>query len=223
MAPWGVTGSQTAVLSYKTLPSSSVACSDVFYDKGIDGANGSVSSYNNDESWIYTYYPVDPVNDAIQVAFQSFNTAPGDILYIYNGNSINAPLINLYSGPSISIALFMSTANDGSITFQFTSDDTLISTGWQANVSCVASLGTGNADIAKTISIVPNPVKDQLTVHSTYSLISAAIFNLLGEMKLISNMTATKNIIDISSLQSGIYIVELQSGNKFKRQKLIKE
>ena len=68
-------------------------------------------------------------------------------------------------------------------------------------------LWTGVEDMSNiNINIYPNPVQDNLFIEGTYDYIE--IFDLLGRSLLISE---NKNVIDISQLSSGIYIVNIQS------------
>ena len=67
-------------------------------------------------------------------------------------------------------------------------------------------LWTGVEDISNSNNIYPNPVKDNLFIEGTYDYVE--ISDLLGRSLLIS---VNKDVIDISQLASGIYIVNIQS------------
>ena len=69
-------------------------------------------------------------------------------------------------------------------------------------------LWTGVEDISNSNNIYPNPVQDNLFIEGTYDYVE--ISDLLGRSLLISE---NKNVIDISQLSSGIYIVNIQSYN----------
>ncbi|HRE98517.1 MAG TPA: hypothetical protein PK637_17260, partial [Flavobacteriales bacterium] len=63
-----------------------------------------------------------------------------DYLRIYNGNSTAAPALHTgsgFNGASINPTVFTSTAADGSLTFQFTSDGSGTPAGWDATISCI--------------------------------------------------------------------------------------
>ena len=62
------------------------------------------------------------------------------------------------------------------------------------------------------INLYPNPASEKLTVTSLYELESYKIYDVLG--KLVSQGAANGNItdIDVSSLQTGLYFVNLSSG-----------
>ncbi|MNK10885.1 hypothetical protein D3C87_289180 [compost metagenome] len=69
----------------------------------------------------------------------------------------------------------------------------------------------------------PNPIKDVLTIVNNNDIETVNIVNMLGQTilnKQINNSTAQ---MDLSSLQSGVYIVNITSGGKNKTIKVIKE
>jgi hypothetical protein len=107
------------------------ACSGNYYDSGsIDG------DYASGESSVLTINP-EIAGNLVQVTFTSFDVEGGwDFLTIYDGNSTSAPLIGSYSGIDAPGSI-LSTAVDGSLTFEFTSDASFALSGWEATVSCV--------------------------------------------------------------------------------------
>jgi hypothetical protein len=100
-----------------------------FYDSG-----GSGGSYNNSENFTQTY---SVTSGCLSFNFSTFNTEPCcDFLRIYDGPSIASPLIGVYSGltgPGII------NASGNSLTFQWTSDGSVIDPGWAASISCNAA------------------------------------------------------------------------------------
>lgn len=126
-------------------------CSGTFLD------NGGTSNYSNNQNIIQTFIPA-PGNK-LRVAFSSFNTERNyDGLVIYNGNSTSESIIpstlpvanggwfggeNTTNCPAGSYYgnygafTVTSTANDGSLTFQFRSDQATVAAGWSATISCI--------------------------------------------------------------------------------------
>jgi gliding motility-associated-like protein len=120
------------------------ACGGIFTDLG--GAN---ANYPNGADSTVTICPTNP-NDIVTVTFTSFNTEPTwDGLYVFDGNSISAPLIpsannggnvpgnvpGSYWGTTIP-GPFTSSSIDGCLTFRFRSDGSVNNPGWVANVTC---------------------------------------------------------------------------------------
>ncbi|MFD2915272.1 FG-GAP-like repeat-containing protein [Psychroserpens luteus] len=71
--------------------------------------------------------------------------------------------------------------------------------------------------------IYPNPTKDVLKISSTESLQDAiyTIFDING--KRVMNSKLNQNTIDVSTLNTGNYILRIVSGNSIKSQKFIKQ
>ncbi|MBA3679658.1 MAG: N-acetylmuramoyl-L-alanine amidase [Bacteroidetes bacterium] len=95
-----------------------------FYDSG-----GASANYSNDERkfWLFTK----PATTNITLSFTSFNLESGyDNLFIYNGGSINSPLIGQYSG---TINPGPVTSVNDSVLVEFRSDCATTAAGWSAN------------------------------------------------------------------------------------------
>lgn len=74
-----------------------------------------------------------------------------------------------------------------------------------------------------SISIYPNPVKDNLTIDNPKRLPISEIklYNTNG--KLIKTFTTTQNIIDLAGFNKGMYFIELTSDGFKKNFKILKE
>lgn len=74
----------------------------------------------------------------------------------------------------------------------------------------------------KYFNIYPNPAKDEVIVSVMQTTLSSiSIYNILGVLVTNQTLTSETNYIDISNLQDNVYIVEVRSGNKVGRQKLV--
>ena len=102
---------------------------DHFYDSG-----GADNPYSNNENNITVISPNGA--DIVEVTFLSFNLEHSyDLLYVYNGSNIYGNLIGTYTGSNIPTTF---RSNEGeALTFQFTSDSSSTSIGWEAEVSCI--------------------------------------------------------------------------------------
>jgi hypothetical protein len=131
-------------LSFTSIFGQNLTCGNTFTDPA--GAN---ANYANNSDYIVTIYPTNP-GDMVTVTFTSFNTETNwDALYVFNGNSINAPqiastngaanvpggLAGGYWGATIP-GPFTSSSPDGSLTFRFRSDTVVNNPGWIANITC---------------------------------------------------------------------------------------
>lgn len=114
------------------------ASSGNFYDSG-----GLAGNYGNDERklWLFTK----PGATNITLNFTSFNTeANYDYLFLYDGGSVNSPLIGKYSG---TINPGPVTSTNDSLLVEFRSDCATISSGWVASY-------TTNVGVTSTVDIV---------------------------------------------------------------------
>jgi uncharacterized protein (TIGR02145 family) len=107
-----------------------ITCAGNFYDSG-----GPDGNYLDNESYTMTFYPGTP-GAVILAAFTDFSTESGyDFLRIYDGPGTESPLIGIYHGtgsPGTSTA----TTATGALTFNFTSDYSVVRPGWSAGISC---------------------------------------------------------------------------------------
>ncbi|MBN2663882.1 MAG: T9SS type A sorting domain-containing protein [Bacteroidales bacterium] len=73
------------------------------------------------------------------------------------------------------------------------------------------------------INIYPIPANNVLNIDlsETPNNTSVSIFNSVGQVVLVKQLTSTNNQIDISKLASGTYFVEIFDGKEFTRNKLI--
>jgi len=100
------------------------AGSGTIYDSGGAGGN-----YANDERYITTIAPAGATS--VTITFSSFNTeANWDYLFVYDGNSINAPRIGTYTGTNSPGTI---TGTTGTLTLEFRSDCSTTASGWVAN------------------------------------------------------------------------------------------
>ena len=122
-----------------------------------------------------------------------------------------------------------------------------VDTGWQANTtyywkvtsingagstdSPIFSFTTGATDplgiegiSVDTFSVSPNPVKDIITINSSTGFDTVKVFNQLGQLVIKSNSKLMDGgRLDLSSLNPGMYLMQIRSHNKSKTIKIIKE
>jgi N-acetyl-anhydromuramyl-L-alanine amidase AmpD len=128
-----------------------------FYDTGGPSAN-----YSNDERkfWLFTK----PSITNITLNFTSFNLESGyDNLFIYDGGSINSPLIGQYSG---TVNPGPVTSTNDSVLVEFRSDCATTAAGWAATYTTISSVQT-NSDI-----VSPNTTVAQLNPWITSAFTS---------------------------------------------------
>lgn len=125
------------------------------YDTG-----GPSSNYQDDER---EFWLIQPVNaQTITLDFTVFDIESGyDNLYIYDGDSINDPLIGIYSGTSSPGSI---TASSGSLLLEFRSDCGTTSNGWEASYTSTA---LDNTPPNTSINAIPNWLTADFTIGFT--------------------------------------------------------
>ena len=195
-------------------------CGKTITDTG--GANGN---YSDGESWSKTFYPENE-NEKLKITFQEFNLEQGyDFLTVRNGPSTTSPIFTGSSnmtGTTIK-GPFESTHATGAITLVFRSDTMVNESGFKALLNC-SVLGTDEAVNQKSISISPNPVKNQFKINGIQKIENVKVFDQSGKLILEFNSDSiARNSFDISKLKTGTYIVTIKSVKETVSKKLIKE
>jgi len=121
----------TPAVSFITNP----GCGSSFNDLG--GISGNYG-LNTDTSWVIC---PDNANEAVSISFSQFSILPGDTLFVYDSDSMNAGFIGGFSGSGLlkapgAGALTASNEN-GCLTFRFKSNASLVDLGWIAGIECL--------------------------------------------------------------------------------------
>ena len=90
-----------------------------------------------------------------------------------------------------------------------------------AVIEDAATAGVNDSQLTKTISIYPNPVKNQLFINSQETIQSVEVFNLLG--KRVLSTTHVNGSLDVSSLSKSVYILKLTSNNGVSTKRFVKQ
>lgn len=116
------------------------------YDSG-----GASANYADDERSVWTIAPASATS--VTLTFNAFAVENNwDYLYIYDGNSVNAPLIGYYTGNN-SPGTIVSTG--GSLTLEFRSDCATAGAGWNASWTSNSNVAVP-ANLAVTSLSCPN-------------------------------------------------------------------
>ncbi len=112
-----------------------VGCTGSFYDSGGSGAN-----YGNDERSLTVIAPTNA--SSVTLTFSAFDLeSTWDYLYIYDGNSVWAPLIGYYTGTNNPGTV---TSSGSSLAVEFRSDCSANNAGWEATWTCTTTANTPN-------------------------------------------------------------------------------
>jgi gliding motility-associated-like protein len=132
-----------------TTPALPPGCGGNYVDVG--GLAGNYTNNTTAATGTTTVTPVTP-GDVVTVTFTSFNTElNNDVLKIYNGTVSAANLIGTFSGTTLP-PVITSSAPDGSLTFVFTSNATVVASGWVSNLTCAPPATVCTTPVALTTS-----------------------------------------------------------------------
>jgi hypothetical protein len=73
----------------------------------------------------------------------------------------------------------------------------------------------------ENISMYPNPTNGNTLNFNLTKDATVKIYNVLGKLVKTSEIQATNNMLDISSLVKGMYILKINSNNQFTTKKLL--
>lgn len=135
-------------------------CGETFYDTG--GANGN---YSDNENYTITICP-DNSGELLTVSFISFNIENSyDFLRVYDGSD-NSVLIGEFTGSNSPGSITSTITNGGCLTFEFVSDFSINSSGWEATISC---------ELPPSCSTPTNFILDDVTENSAFLFIEDSI------------------------------------------------
>ncbi|HRH61090.1 MAG TPA: T9SS type A sorting domain-containing protein [Chitinophagaceae bacterium] len=87
-----------------------------------------------------------------------------------------------------------------------------------------AAANDDNAKISSsTVTLSPNPAKNQITISNASLGATITISNMNGQKILEQKINANVQAINISKLSPGIYLLDYMNGNKKQQLKFVKE
>ena len=73
--------------------------------------------------------------------------------------------------------------------------------------------GTGIFELDNNLTVFPNPSNGIINLKSDHIINTLRIYNIIGDLILIKNLYFNKSILNIESLTSGIYFIEVELNN----------
>ncbi|MAW83057.1 MAG: hypothetical protein CL832_01175 [Crocinitomicaceae bacterium] len=71
--------------------------------------------------------------------------------------------------------------------------------------------GTGITQLDNKLSVFPNPSNGIINIQSAYKLNSVNIYNMIGNLVMVRNISSNQAILNIETLTNGVYFLELNS------------
>lgn len=196
-------------------------CSGMFLDDGgLDG------NYSDNKDFTYTIYGNTPADEAkLMVNFTEFDLEPNatcdyDYLKIYNGANTSAELLGTYCGTN-SPGLVESSNADNALTFEFHSDNSVVAAGWKAIINCTIIDQIEEVVENNLLKVYPNPVdKGMLHLELNEPIEQVVIYNLAGQMIQSWVGEDKKKVIDVSIIDSGVYLLSVRTAEANYHQKV---
>jgi hypothetical protein len=92
---------------------------------------------------------------------------------------------------------------------------------WSFDTNTTASIEEAES---RGFSIYPNPVSDLLTIQTEHDIRNGAITNLSGQViKTFTGSSLTNNQLDLSELDAGIYLLQMNTTNGAVNVKIVKQ
>ena len=194
----------TPIYSVLTNPSAPL------YDSG-----GISGDYHDDEREFWLIEPSGATD--ITINFTAFDLELGyDNLFIYDGDSLNDPLMGSYTGTNSPGQI---TSSGGSLLIEFRSDCGTVSSGWEANYTSTID----NTDLAEKeldgLTIYPNPASSILSI--SYAPLGGEIIIYDRNGRVCLSKIIKGNLIDISLLETGFYNIAIRVNESIVIKKLI--
>ncbi|WP_162984987.1 M4 family metallopeptidase [Mesonia aquimarina] len=180
-----------------------------------DGSGSSNYQDNSNCSWVIN--PPDATQ--ITLTFTSFDTEEDyDKVFVYDGPDDSYPLLATWWGNTLPSEI-STTEGTGAMTVKFISDFSVTESGWSANYSST-TLGLNKSILSDQLRIFPNPTNGLFTIESNLNEnIDLEILNLLGrQVHKADSMSQGLNRVDVSNLDSGVYMLKF----KVNKQQLVK-
>jgi hypothetical protein len=71
--------------------------------------------------------------------------------------------------------------------------------------------GTGITQLENKLSVFPNPSNGIINIQSAYKLKSVNVYNMIGNLVMVRNISSNQAILNIETLTNGVYFLELNS------------
>jgi hypothetical protein len=93
----------------------------------------------------------------------------------------------------------------------------------QYSTVAAVSLSSSIESTSFSLKAYPNPVGETLTITSNNAEFDVTLYDMIGIQKIATHVEGTKTNLDMSSYESGAYILVVQSGVDVLRKKIVKE
>lgn len=136
-------------------------------------------------------------------------------------------ILNIANGNNVNFTLFAASVNPNLTCIQV-DDDAWSATNWTSidatasfSLDCNYPLAVDEIDLSQNLFFYPNPSSSQLNIEIENTIISTSIIDAMGNT-IKANLT-TNNTLDVSTLSSGVYVLQVETDKGVARKKFIKD
>ena len=194
---------------------------------GVQTANcsegGSNIGYINDGEWV-KFVDID-LTGIQSINARTASIYDGGYIEVYVGRTLIAtiPVTNrggwqTWGTDSVDLDTILSGIHDIYFIFRGTRTGSLFNVNWFG--FSTESLSVDSNELVDNISVYPNPASDVLNIKTTHTIESISLYDILGKTVL---QETTDNQIDVSSFQSGIYMVKIETDKGTHIRKIVVE
>jgi hypothetical protein len=171
----------------------------------------------------YKYAPVSGDSMAIVVVMTKWNGTSRDTLF--GGGTMSNTAVTSYTAFQIPITYTPPTATPDSVNIiAFSSAGNTPQVGsalYLDDLSFEYSVGVDETETDGILSVFPNPTTGNVSALLDGESNTITVYNILGEI-IYSQNTSSKNLnIDLSSFEIGVYLLEVNNGNRKYMRKLV--
>lgn len=176
----------------------------------IADTGGITGNYENMQTIIRVMIP-EVADNNLTLTFSELGLEQDyDFIYVYNGNTISAPLMNVGGSTGTTIpGPFTSSAVDGSLTLKFFSDQGVTGSGFVASTSCTSNLGIASNGFID-FSYYPNPTNGAVVISSKTKINGISVYNIMGQLLYQSTKNDWNATVDITDFSTGTYFFKLK-------------
>lgn len=110
--------------------------------------------------------------------------------------------------------------------YEWTVSDTINfswASAWVCDTVVIQTVSIEAQSSSEIVEIYPNPANNQITISSSVKISEITIFDQLGNLLLfIDGLQSQKELLDISMLNSGVYILKLKIGKGIVNKRIVK-
>lgn len=193
------------------------SCDALYLDDGF------TNDYYDNRDIVQTIFPLETWNP-VKIQFLAFNLENStdcmyDYLEIFNGKDTQGTMLGRFCSDR-SPGTIVSSDSTGALTLHFHSDEGVSASGWKALLQCKY-----NADLLSEyqVDVFPNPVIDQIQIRSyKYLMYHVRLTSLLGHVvRNFQLLNENEWRFSCQGLQSGIYILEVETETGITRKKMV--